>query len=136
MKKGALLRRRAPFLPFCSSLQGFLPGFEEHGAEDHGQKAAADQNGSAPPLFRAPDAQEGAQNEKEDDGVVLEPPAAGGGIAVLHRVEQQLSAAAEISGAHGGGAGVAADLAEGLHLHGAHKGDQYVGRRVPLAGGE
>ena len=61
---------------------------------------------------------------------------AGGGIVVLHRVEQQLSAAAEISGAHGGGAGVAADLAEGLHLHGAHKGDQYVGRRVPLAGGE
>ena len=41
----------------------------------------------------------------------------GGGIAVLHRVEQQLSAAALDFSAHVvGGAGVAANLAEGLHL--------------------
>ena len=47
-----------------------------------------------------------------------------------------LRAAAEVSGAHGGGKGVSPDLPEGLHLQGADKGHQGICRRVPLSPGQ
>ena len=43
---------------------------------------------------------------------------------------QGLRAAAHIADAHGTGVGVAPDLAEGLHLHGADKGHHGVGEGV------
>ena len=47
---------------------------------------------------------------------------------------QGLGAAAHVADAHGAGIGVAPDLAEGLHLHGAYKGNQGVGQGVDALG--
>ena len=43
---------------------------------------------------------------------------------------QRLSAAPHIANAHGTGVSVAPNLAEGLHLHGAHKGHNGIGEGV------
>ena len=51
-------------------------------------------------------------------------------IARVEICAKRLGAAAHVADAHGACVGVAAHLSEGLHLHGAHKGNDGVGESI------
>ena len=55
-----------------------------------------------------------------------------GGVFIVEILAQRFRAAAEIADAHRARVGVAAHLAERLHLHGTDERHKHIGRHVPL----
>lgn len=74
-----------------------------------------------------------AQDEEENDAIVLKGLTERPTVPGVKAVEEQGGAAAEIAGTHGGGDGVASDLPEALHLHGADERNGHIDGRVPPA---
>ena len=102
--------------------------FQEHQAEADEEQQAGKPDGPAAHGGQCKAAEAGTQREQEDDGEVVKRLAEGFGAAAHQPCAEGIHAAAQIADAHGAGIGMAAHLVEGLHLHGADKGNQSVGQ--------
>lgn len=75
-------------------------------------------------------AKPGAEREQADHAEIRQRLVQDRDIARVEIRAQRLGAAAHVADAHGACVGVAAHLSEGLHLHGAHKGNDGVGESI------
>ena len=111
-----------------------LPLAGKQHAQHHGQHQAGQPDGPGTQRLADQRTDPRAHHKGQDDAIVVEHVGQQGlvaGAAVLH---QQLGAAAQVAGTHGGGVGPAMHPPEGLHLQRAHKGHAHVGQIVPALG--
>ena len=116
-----------------SGSRGVLFDTDEHAAKGGKQEKTAYECGPSGQQLRTPDPQRSAQDEEENDAIVLKGLTERPTVPGVKAVEEQGGAAAEIAGTHGGGDGVASDLPEALHLHGADERNGHIDGRVPPA---
>ena len=75
-------------------------------------------------------AQSCAQRKDQDDSIIMRRLFQGSLLVVTQIDRQTLGSTAQITDTHGAGIAVSVHLTEGLHLHGAGKGNDHIRRHI------
>ena len=107
--------------------------FDKHQGEAHQQKQARCPDGSQSPYQNQSAAQTCPKGKQENYAKVMQRFVQGAPAMGLAVGTQGFHSAAQVADTHGAGKGIAVHLSEGLHLHGAGKGNHSVRQKIPCS---